>query len=133
MARGRCHSLDSPLEAMLGLTSRSLTSFQATADESQADADAIAAPPILDATATVPDAKAKCSFVANITAAEPPGCTDAAMIEDTTSTSPSVQPSHNAQNQGGQGLGPCFKCGMSGHLARQCSDKLSATGTGSQL
>jgi hypothetical protein len=26
-ARGRCHSLDSPLEAMLGLASRSLTSF----------------------------------------------------------------------------------------------------------
>jgi hypothetical protein len=25
--RGRCHSLDSPLEAMLGLASRSLTSF----------------------------------------------------------------------------------------------------------
>jgi hypothetical protein len=27
MARGRCHSLDSPLEAMLGLASRNLTSF----------------------------------------------------------------------------------------------------------
>jgi hypothetical protein len=27
MARGRCHSLDSPLEAMLGLASHSLTSF----------------------------------------------------------------------------------------------------------
>jgi predicted component of type VI protein secretion system len=27
MARGRCHSLDSPLEAMLGLASCSLTSF----------------------------------------------------------------------------------------------------------
>jgi hypothetical protein len=27
MARGRCHSLDSPLEAMLGPASRSLTSF----------------------------------------------------------------------------------------------------------
>jgi hypothetical protein len=26
MARGRCHSMDNPLEAMLGLTSRSLTS-----------------------------------------------------------------------------------------------------------
>jgi hypothetical protein len=46
---------------------------------------------------------------------------------------PSAQPSHSAQNQGGQGLGPCFKCGMSGHLARQCPTKLSATGTGSQL
>jgi hypothetical protein len=30
-------------------------------------------------------------------------------------------------------LGPCFKCGMSGHLARQCPNKLSATGAGSQL
>jgi hypothetical protein len=30
---------------------------------------------------------------------------------------PSAQPLHSAQNQGGQGLGPCFKCGMSGHLA----------------
>jgi hypothetical protein len=46
---------------------------------------------------------------------------------------PSVPPSHSAQNQGGQGLGPCFKCGMSGHLARQCPTKSSATGTGSQL
>jgi hypothetical protein len=46
---------------------------------------------------------------------------------------PTSQPSHNAQNQGGQGLGPCFKCGMSGHLTRQCPNKLSATGAGSQL
>jgi hypothetical protein len=30
-------------------------------------------------------------------------------------------------------LGPCFKCGMSGHLARHCPTKPSATGTGSQL
>jgi hypothetical protein len=45
---------------------------------------------------------------------------------------PSVQPSHSAQNQGGQGLGPCFKYGLSGHLARQCSNKLSTTGAGSQ-
>jgi hypothetical protein len=44
-----------------------------------------------------------------------------------------MQPSHNAQNQGGQDLGPCFKCGMSGHLARQCPNKLSATGARSQL
>jgi hypothetical protein len=29
-------------------------------------------------------------------------------------------------------LGPCFKCGMSGHLTRQCPNKLSATGAGSQ-
>jgi hypothetical protein len=46
---------------------------------------------------------------------------------------PTTQPSHNAQNQGGQGLGPCFKCGMSGHLTRQCPNKLSATGARSQL
>jgi hypothetical protein len=29
-------------------------------------------------------------------------------------------------------LGPCFKCIMNGHLARQCPNKLSATGAGSQ-
>jgi hypothetical protein len=29
-------------------------------------------------------------------------------------------------------LEPCFKCGMNGHLARQCPHKLSATGAGSQ-
>jgi hypothetical protein len=29
---------------------------------------------------------------------------------------PTAQPLHNAQNQGGQGLGPYFKCGMSGYL-----------------
>jgi hypothetical protein len=46
---------------------------------------------------------------------------------------PSAQPSCGAQNQGGQGLGPCFKCGMSGHLARHCPTKPSATGTGGQL
>jgi hypothetical protein len=46
---------------------------------------------------------------------------------------PSVQPSHSVQNQGGQGLGPCFKCSLSGLLARQCPTKLSATGTGGQL
>jgi hypothetical protein len=45
---------------------------------------------------------------------------------------PSAQPSHSAQNQGGQGLGPCFKCGMSGHLTQQCPNKPSATGIGSQ-
>jgi hypothetical protein len=46
---------------------------------------------------------------------------------------PSAQPSHSAQNQGGQGFGPCFKCDMSGHLARQCPNKPSTTGAGSQL
>jgi hypothetical protein len=46
---------------------------------------------------------------------------------------PSAQPSHSVQNQGGQGLGPCFKYGMSGHLTRQCPNKPSTTGTGSQL
>jgi hypothetical protein len=45
---------------------------------------------------------------------------------------PSTQPSHSAQNQGGQGFGPCFKCGMSGHLARHCPTKPSTTGTGGQ-
>jgi hypothetical protein len=29
-------------------------------------------------------------------------------------------------------LGPCFKCGMNGHLTRQCSSKLSASGAGGQ-
>jgi hypothetical protein len=45
---------------------------------------------------------------------------------------PTAQPIHNAQNQGGQGLGPCFKCGMSGHLTRQCPDKPSTPGAGGQ-
>jgi hypothetical protein len=88
MARGRCHSLDRPLEAMLGLASHSLTSFQATADESNADADANAAPPISDATAVVPDAEAKCCIAVNITTDEPPGRTDAATTEATTGTPP---------------------------------------------
>jgi hypothetical protein len=29
-------------------------------------------------------------------------------------------------------LGPCFKCGMNGHLTRQCPNKLSAPGVGDQ-
>jgi hypothetical protein len=29
-------------------------------------------------------------------------------------------------------LGPCFKCGMNGHLTRQCSSKLSTSGAGGQ-
>jgi hypothetical protein len=29
-------------------------------------------------------------------------------------------------------LGPCFKCGMNGHLARRCPNKLSAPGAGGQ-
>jgi hypothetical protein len=45
---------------------------------------------------------------------------------------PTVQPTQNAQNQGDQGLGPCFKCGISGHLTRECPNKPSATGAGSQ-
>jgi hypothetical protein len=57
-------------------------------DESHADADANAAPPISDATAAVPDAEAKCSAVANITAAEPPGRTDTAPTEPATDTPP---------------------------------------------
>jgi hypothetical protein len=80
MERGRCHSLDSPLEATLGLASHSLTSFQATA-----------APPILDATVTVPDAKTKCSIAVNITADKPTRCAAADTTETTTNTSP-----HNA-------------------------------------
>jgi hypothetical protein len=39
-----------------------------------------------------------------------------------------VQPTQNAQNQGGQGLGPCFKCVMNGHLVRQCPNKLTRAG-----
>jgi hypothetical protein len=46
---------------------------------------------------------------------------------------PSAQPSHSAQNKGGQGLGPCFKCCMSGHLTQQCPNKPSTIRTGSQL
>jgi quinolinate synthase len=56
-----------------------------------ADANAIAAPSISDTTATVPDAEAKCSIAANITADELLGCTDAAMTEATIGTLP-----HNA-------------------------------------
>jgi hypothetical protein len=73
---------------MLGLASRSLTSFSSHVDESNADADANVAPPISDATAAVPDAEAKCSVAVNITAVEPPGCTDAAPIEAATGTPP---------------------------------------------
>jgi hypothetical protein len=62
--------------------------FQATADESHTDADANAAPPIPDATATVPDVEAKCYIAANLTAAEPLGCTDAAPTEPATDTPP---------------------------------------------
>jgi hypothetical protein len=91
MAKGKCHSLDSTLEAMLGLTSHSLTSFQATTDEPNADTDANAAPPISDATATVPDAETKCSTAANTTADELTRCATAATTEPTTSISP-----HNA-------------------------------------
>jgi phosphoribosylcarboxyaminoimidazole (NCAIR) mutase len=73
---------------MLGLASRSLTSFQVTVDESHTDADANAAPPILDATAVVPDAEAKCPIAANLIAAEPPGCIDAAPTEPAIGTPP---------------------------------------------
>jgi hypothetical protein len=38
----------------------------------------------------------------------------------------------NAQNQGGQGLGPCFKCDMNGHLTRQCPNKPFTLGAGGQ-
>jgi hypothetical protein len=83
--------------------------------------------------AAVPDAEAKCSAAVNNTTAELLGRTDVAPTEPATSTPPSAQPLHSAQNQGGQGLGPCFKCGMSGHLTRHCPTKPSATRTGSQL
>jgi hypothetical protein len=62
--------------------------FQATADEPNADTDAHVAPPISDATTTVPDAETKCSIAANITADEPTRCATAATTEITTSTSP---------------------------------------------
>jgi hypothetical protein len=88
MARGRCHSLDSRLEVMLGLASHSLTSFQATTDELHVDADANVAPPIPDATAAVPDAEAKSFVAVNLTTAEPPGYTDVAPIEPATGTPP---------------------------------------------
>jgi hypothetical protein len=45
---------------------------------------------------------------------------------------PAVQPSQGTTNQGGQGLGPCFKCGMNGHLARHCPNKPYALGSGNQ-
>jgi hypothetical protein len=91
MEKGRCHSLDSPLEATLCLPSHSLTHFQATTDEPNIDTDANTAPPISDATATVPYAETKCSIAVNIAADEPTRCAAIAMIETTTSNSP-----HNA-------------------------------------
>jgi hypothetical protein len=45
---------------------------------------------------------------------------------------PAAQPIQNAENPGGQGLGPCFKCGMNGHVARQRPNKPSAPGAGGQ-
>jgi hypothetical protein len=57
-------------------------------DESNANADANAAPPISDATAVVPDAETKCSIAANIIADEPSGRTAIAMTETTTGTPP---------------------------------------------
>jgi hypothetical protein len=45
---------------------------------------------------------------------------------------PTAQPTQNAQNQEDQGLGPCFKCDMNGHLARQCPNKLFAPRAGGQ-
>jgi hypothetical protein len=45
---------------------------------------------------------------------------------------PAAQPSQNAPNQGGQGLGPCFKCGINGHLAWQCPNKPPIPGSENQ-
>jgi hypothetical protein len=65
MARGMCHSLDSPLEAMLGPASRSLTHFSRHPDEPATDASASATPSVFDAatelpspTSELPDAEA---------------------------------------------------------------------------
>jgi hypothetical protein len=88
MTKRRCHSLDCPLEAPLDLTSQSTTSFEATADELNVDADANAAPPISDATATVPNVETNCSIAVNITADEPTRCAAGAIIEPATSISP---------------------------------------------
>jgi hypothetical protein len=73
---------------MLGLASHSLTSFQATTDEPNADIDANTMPPISNATATTPDAETKCSIVANTTADEPTRCAAATAIDPATSISP---------------------------------------------
>jgi hypothetical protein len=54
------------------------------------------------------------------------------MIEPATSISPHSATYTKCTHQGGQDLGPCFKCGMNGHLARQCPNKLSAPGAGGQ-
>jgi hypothetical protein len=43
-----------------------------------------------------------------------------------------AQSSQNALNQLSQALGPCFKCGMSDHFARQCPNSQPALGSGSQ-
>jgi hypothetical protein len=84
MAKGRCHSLDSPLEATLDSLLTAQLVFQATADEPNTDAVANAAPPISDATTTVLDAETKCSVAVD----EPKRCAAAATIEPTTSISP---------------------------------------------
>jgi hypothetical protein len=61
--------------------------FQATTDELTTDADTNAAPPILDATATISDAEAKCSVAANTTVDEPTKYATAAATKPATSTS----------------------------------------------
>jgi hypothetical protein len=48
MARGRCHSMDNPQEATLGLASCSITILQITTDEPATNASASAAPSVFD-------------------------------------------------------------------------------------
>jgi hypothetical protein len=88
MEKGRCHSLDSPLGAKLGLASYSLTSFSSHRRCIDRRCRCKCSTPISDATATIPEAEAKCSIVVNTTADEPAKCVAAATVEPTTSTSP---------------------------------------------
>jgi hypothetical protein len=36
---------------------------------------------------------------------------------------PAAEPQHNATPQGGHAFGACFKCGLPGHMAKNCPNR----------
>jgi hypothetical protein len=82
--------------------------------------------------ATVLDAETQCSDAVTTAADEPVECTAIGTIEPSASIPPDSATFPECTKPRRSRFGPCFKCGMNGHIARQCPNKSPAPGSGNQ-
>jgi hypothetical protein len=82
--------------------------------------------------ATIPDVEDEWSNAVTSTTTDPVQCAVTVVWEPTAIIPPGNPVFAEGPNQGSQGLGRCFKCGMSGHFAQHCPNQQHVLGSGSK-